>query len=121
VYDSSPEDIKSVRYEFLKGGAVIKTFDVAVGGAISEMARRGELIRGKSFKIRQRFSVPKDKGNPSIRVTVTGGNSSAGPVSASASTTALRLDETRPATTVELKPIRLSFPRRGGPGHKRAP
>lgn len=121
IYDSRLEDIKNVKYEFLKGNGIIRTFNVAVEGAISALARNGELIRGKSFKIKQKFLVPKEKKATAIRVTITGGNSSAGPVSVSISTAALRPAGARQIATVELKPLRISSTRRNRSSHKRNP
>ncbi|MFL6215497.1 MAG: DUF11 domain-containing protein [Blastocatellia bacterium] len=103
VYDSAPEDVKSVQYDFRNGADLIDSQAVAVSEAIAQKAQNGELIRGQSFKIRQRFSVPGKIKVTSVQVTVRGGSSVVGPVTAASASVAAAASVTR----IEMKPLTL--------------
>jgi len=108
VYDSAPEDVKKVIYTFRNGSTVIENCEVDVEGAISQALQRGELIRGQSFKIRQRgLPVLSKKIATNVLVTVVGGSPSSGSASSSSATAVPQSAKNSRITTVEIKSVGL--------------
>ena len=95
AWSASKADVRSVKYEFLDGsGGVIKTIDVDLAGPISGTS----LVNGQSFNVEQSFS---GTGVSSVRVTLSGANSSATATSGAISsncTSAIQLQSQQRAT-----------------------
>ena len=95
AWSPSKADVRSVKYDFLDGsGGTIKSIDVDLAGPISGTS----LVNGQSFNIEQSFN---GSGVSSVRVTLSGANSSATATSGSISSncsSALQLQSQQRAT-----------------------